>query len=583
MKIKYILPAILCASGLWSVQAQNDEKEIKREMLLEKEYVPTIMKASRINTVPETREPQVRKPRLEFSNYALPMSLSPRINMLESLPLFTNVTESDKRGYANLGIGSNLNIDGDLGYQILNTDKDALGVYFSHRSANEKLLYLQEKRKQKMAFNDTWGGIAYSHKFNTFRLFTDLKYTHSAFNYYGYGQTLMPDTLINFDINKKQTNGIVDFSLGAATLGEDDLNCLVRLSFYNYNQKYATTQELDGPGELSGKFDWDFNYRFSGENKYGIRGYMQVFSYDIDQPEYGTYYTGYKSHTRLALNPYISFNDVSWKAHLGLKTFFTFKYGKAFVFAPDLAFSVFPTANSELYLTADGGITSNSNYAMYRINRYTTPQNRVLDTRTNLDGQFGFKMNVNGSIWFDLFTGYRIDRDAFFFRPEAPHAPVPISTSIAENVAVADTMHANLFKLGLHTKYQYQDMLELGIRMQYNVWDVDNFDYTGDLKSKAWNMPAFECDLTAGYEFGFPLRLDLLYHLETGRTAYLKAVERTEKMKNINDLNLTASYSVNEYLSVYAKCNNILMQKYDLWYGYRTQGSHIMLGATLKF
>lgn len=582
MKLQYILPVVLTTFGLWTAQAQDSDKNLNREMLLEKDYVPTIMKASRINNLPEIREPQIRKPQVEYSNYALPLSLAPRLQVLDAVPLFTQVAESDKKGYANFGIATNINIDGDLGYQILNTPKNQLGIYLSHRSSNSDVTYLQEDEKQKMKLNDTWGAVSFAHKLNEFNLFTGFKYTHSGFNYYGHNKPF--ETPIDLDKDVNQSNNIVDFNLGLATNGEEEWNFTTQFSYYYFKQKYATSEEMDGPAESSGKFDFDVNYRFSEEHKYGLKGFIQGFSYNADQPDNGVYYNGYKGHGRIGFSPYLSFSDVSWKAHIGFKTFITFNYGKTFAFAPDLAFSIYPTKDSELYLRADGGLTSNSNYAVYRINRYAAPENRINDTRTNLDGTFGYKMNIKGNLWFDLYAGYRIDRDAYFFRYAQPNTAF-LNTAIAGNVAAADRMDANVFKVGIQVKYQYQNDFDFGIKLQHNTWDVDNYDYQGSIKSKAWNRPDLEADLTAGYHFWFPLRLDLLYHIEAGRTTLLEnqGVEQSLKMKDINDLNLTATYAVNSYLSVYGKFNNILSQDYDLWYGYPAQKANFMVGVTVKF
>lgn len=54
-------------------------------------------------------------------------------------------------------------------------------------------------------------------------------------------------------------------------------------------------------------------------------------------------------------------------------------------------------------------------------------------------------------------------------------------------------------------------------------------------------------------------------------------------MDDIHDLNLSAAFQVNDLISIHAKANNILGQKYDLWYGYPAQGFNFMGGFTFKF
>ena len=55
------------------------------------------------------------------------------------------------------------------------------------------------------------------------------------------------------------------------------------------------------------------------------------------------------------------------------------------------------------------------------------------------------------------------------------------------------------------------------------------------------------------------------------------------KMNNINELNLTGSYTFNDIFGVYAKLNNILFQEYELYYGYPMQKFSAMVGVNINF
>ncbi len=585
MKIISIISGIFMGC-LITLQAQTNSADtlLKREMLLEKEYAPTVKEASRINYLPEVKDIKTSKSVVEYSNYALPFQVQPQIIPLKAEDFFTQTQDSPYKGYVTAGIGMGWNIDANLGYRILNTEKDKLDIYASNRSTNAKVPYVQTDEHTKMKLNDTWGAATYSHKFNLFSVFGGLKYTYSSFNYYGYPIT--PEgiigTLPTVDKNVCQVNNMIDVNLGMTSQDQGDLNYLVKFNYINFKQKYATSKELEGPKESIGKADWDINWLFSGDNKLGIAGYLQGISYAYSQPEGAKYYSGYNSYGQLSLNPYIRFDNDVWKARIGAKFHFNFDHGDPFSLAPDLAFSLFPSSNSELYLTASGGVFTNSNYAIFHENRYTTPQNRVIDSQTKIDAVLGYKMNVQDNLWFNIFAGYKMDKDAHFFRPVYPYN-IALNSTIAENVALADTMNANLFKVGIHAKYQYQDIFEIGLKAQYNAWDVDDFNrpVTSSYSSKAWNKPVFEWDFTAMYQFTFPLRLDLIYHLESGRDALVN--DQVRGIKNINEVNLTGTYTFNKAFSIYLKMNNFLSQHYDLWYGYPAEGANLMAGASFKF
>ena len=72
----------------------------------------------------------------------------------------TQMDYNKRRGYFNFGAGTYLNINGDLGYHILSTEKDKLNIWYSHRSTNGKVKYIQmDDEKVKAKLNDNLGGI----------------------------------------------------------------------------------------------------------------------------------------------------------------------------------------------------------------------------------------------------------------------------------------------------------------------------------------------------------------------------------------------------------------------------------------
>ena len=54
-------------------------------------------------------------------------------------------------------------------------------------------------------------------------------------------------------------------------------------------------------------------------------------------------------------------------------------------------------------------------------------------------------------------------------------------------------------------------------------------------------------------------------------------------MNNINELSLTATYTLNDTFGFYAKVNNLLSQKYELYYGYPMQRLSAQVGVNINF
>ena len=147
---------------------------------------------------------------------------------------------------------------------------------------------------------------------------------------------------------------------------------------------------------------------------------------------------------------------------------------------------------------------------------------------------------------------------------------------------------AERFKLGGSIRYQYQDKFDLKLKLIYNHWQIieisEEINTLSVSEPIAWNKPVFTGDGNMGFKIPtIPFRVDVAYHLETGRKAWSWSERKPEPMKNIHDVSSSATYTINPSLSAFAKVNNILFQQYDLWYGYPAQGFNVMVGVNWRF
>ena len=88
-------------------------------------------------------------------------------------------------------------------------------------------------------------------------------------------------------------------------------------------------------------------------------------------------------------------------------------------------------------------------------------------------------------------------------------------------------------------------------------------------------------DLKGSLEVSDKLSFHMNYYFAGDRWSYFAGENR--EMENINDLNLGASYNINNAFSFSVKANNMMNQQYDLWYGHPAQGFNLMGGFTFRF
>ena len=554
---QYIIIAFFGCCIQLQAQTTANDTTFQRMMTLEKEYSPIIDKASKINTLPEVREPQAPQARIEYSNYSVPVKIKPEPSNVDAAQYFDDLEKSNQRGYVKAGVSTFIDIDGDAGYQILNNETDELSVWLSHRSSSGKIRSLQTDKRMKFNLNDNTGAFRYSHHFDLYKVFADAKYTYSKFNYYGSNSALMPQSYPD------QVNNIFDANVGIHSKDTDPLDFLLKLNYTHFGQKESLFVNEDGPKENKIKIDFDIYRDFDGDKLVGLAGYSKMNFYSTpNDPSFGSY----KNYSDLNVNPYFRMEGDEWSLRLGFMAHLLAKQSKKFHFSPDVEFFFRPYETGLLYLTAKGAVDDNSNSNIFYENRYVVPEQRILDSYTGFDGTAGFKTSISGMFAMDFFFGYKATQREHFYLPNTNHL---------YDVDYSDT---KVFKIGTNLKYQYEKMFDIGLKATYYNWNVDKSDV------EAWNKPTIESDLTAGFQFQtIPLRIDLNYHLEVGRKSFDTASTTVVDMKNINDLSLTETYIFNDTFSVFARIDNLLAQKYDIWYGYPVEGIRFMGGLSVKF
>jgi len=557
---QYILIAIILGCNI-QMQAQTAVKDtsLQRVLILEREYVPTIDNASKINTLPEIREPQATQAQIEFSIFSTPANFNPEASNVETVHL----ESSAKRGYLKAGVSTFVDIDGDAGYQILNDATDELSIWATHRSSNGNVKSMQTDENLKMKLNDNTGALRYSHNFDSSsKLFADAKYIYSRFNYFGGGTE---------GENLNQINNIFDAGLGYYFKNTLPLNIFLKANFIHFDQEKSSTPDIEGIKENIFKLDFDVNKDLDINKWVGIGGYIRVNSYSIPSEVS-------KNYEILALNPYFKMEEDNWKMRLGAIPHILFNQSKKVFFAPDIEFSFRPLENALLYLTATGEITDNNGKNIFYGNRYISPGTKIEDSYTWLNTTAGFKITLLSVFDMDFYAGYRITEQEHFYDMSSIKLPRVLPDDFYRDY------HTKVFRLGTTLKYQYSKIFDIRIKATYYHWDVDKTGTKYQIL-EAWHKPTFETDLAAGFRFQtIPLRADLAYHLEAGRKMHdFDVANSVFTMKSINDVSLTGTYTLDETFSFFARANNLLNQRYDIWYGYPAQGIRLMGGVSVKF
>lgn len=599
---------LLCATAMLgtttTISAQEDKSKdndtLNREMTLEREFDPTVQDANKVNTLPAVKEPEVTPRPIDYASFTSPADPEKQIATLPAGNIQTAIDYNRRRGYLDFAAGMHRNINGDFGYHILSTEKDKLNFYFSHRSTNGEVDLNQWDCSVDAKLNDNLGGIDYEHEFEKAILKIGAKYRYDQFNYYGYGSdTDDPGPIYDSeppiydltDRDSKQVGQTISASIGIESAENASIGYALDLGYTNFGYKYAFGSAADGPTENTFELGFNLFQDLWNSQSIGISGLFEYFNYAIPEETIGygpvdqriIYDYEFKNHAEGTINPYYRVGGDNWNLKIGGKFMFATGHETKLMGSPDIAFDATVANRTLLYITAGGKLYSNSMHEVSNVCRYIDPTRELEPSRNWLDGVIGIRSGAARGFWFDVFAGYKITDNDLLFTPTRgsyDDGTFPVLRGETD-------IDTKLFYVGANLKYKYQQWFEIGVKGVYNNWSGDYHEelFDGGPSPEidhVWGKPEFELDANLTLRPIEKLAIDVAYHLETGR--YMNVIgSDDEKMDNINELNLRASYDFNRTFGLYAQVNNLLNQGYDIFYGYPAQGITVMGGISLRF
>jgi hypothetical protein len=583
-----VLTVVAVLSGFMTAPALGQE-QLTREMTLEREYDPTVQDANKVNRLPELKEPVVTKRPIDYSPFTAPADPAKEITILPSGNICTEINHNKRRGYLHFGGGMYANLSGDLGYHIVDNDQGTLALFVTHNSTNGNIKFAGEDNlTRKAKLNDNLVRLDFNHLIghSTF-LNLGASYGYTGFNYYGRSFLLSTssvqappteDTLTN------QANQTIRFNFGVSGVSDDKFSYMIGADYRHFNQKYGWTKDADGIREnkFSPKFDLSM-YLGNTDRRVGITGALNYFNYSYPSVYNHNDSTGYKNRLDATVTPYFHINGETWHLGLGANIMLVNGDSTTIFASPNISVEAQIADKTVFYADARGEIRSNGAYGLSRLNRYTDHSMEVRPSRTWLDATLGIRSGIAAGCQIDIFAGYKSTKDALFF---VPASYVNKTMDFASYSTVVRT-DASLLRAGAAIKYAYRSLADFSLKGVYNQWTVesDGRNFTsyapGDVGMKPYGLPKMELNADLTVKPLTPLALTLGYYLGAGR--YTLVLDEEKQMKNLQDLNLSASWNFNGTFGAYLKLNNLLFQKQELVYGYPLQGFNAMAGININF
>ena len=599
-KLLIWMTIILLSGGYFSGYAQepdNNQKEaekqkeqdeqrqrLNREMTLERAYNPIVQDATKVNTLPTVREMDIIKRPIAYSDYVMAILPEKEMNVLPAGAMMTDVAHSIKNGYIHLGGGMLMNFSGDFGYHLLNTQRDKLSFYFSHRSTNGNVKFENDSiPKRKAKLNDNLGGLDYKHRFDPATLSLGGSFGYSTFNYYG-----MPTNLSSgsSDSSTNQGDRFIHVYGGIASNKTNDFGYHIGMDYQNFDQKSALSKDLKGMTENNMGLDLGLSSLINTDQRFGVDLKMNFLTYSEPTPddEIELSDSAFKMRVEGTLNPYYRIESDTWRLLLGLNVALVSQKEETNVFvSPNITLDVPFSTMSVFYAKLGGGIESNSMYEISRYNRYINPVFPPDASRTWADLKLGVRSNATAGLWFDLFAGYKYTEADLLFNPSA----FPWVDNGFNNVSMAFQPITQRIQIGAALKYDYRDIFNFYLKGVYNHYTLRYEDHLSALgfekddEMKAYGKPSFLFDAGVQLIPIKPLSFSLNYNMLSGMYAYDRG--NNVKMSNIHDVSFRTTWEIKDAIGIYAQFNNLLFRRQEMYFGYPLQPFTLMGGFVVSF
>lgn len=541
-----------------SLQAQTQPKDttMNRTVVVEQEYNPDIIDASKVNVLPKVEEPTVSKKEVEYATTFFPATSLP----FDLMRPYTGkeIQPGSNPGYVRAGYGNYGNLDVLANYLFQMSDRDKLNLRFQMDGMDGKMTMPGQEEKWKAYYYRTRANIDYIHQFNKVDFNIAANFGLSNFNFAPQEPGKQKFTSGDFHLGLKSTDENYPLQFKAET------NIMMynrqNNNTYLFNTKLGETQ-IHTKGLVSGAI--------SDEQSINIGLDMRNIIYNEELTE--GLIPIYENRTALGLNPYYELSNDSWRLHVGANVDFSFGSGKAIRVSPDVTAQYVFSDSYVLYAQATGGKMVNDFRRLETISPYALPTNQIKDTYEQFNASAGFKASPYPGLWFNLYGGYQDLKDDFYQIISPYYYQDQTDNSEQHQYLNLGFTNAHNFYAGMKITYEYKDIIALSAAGTYRNWDAKE-DFALLLKPAAeinFNMeihPIKELNVNIGYDY-------------IGR----EKVEGFDKLSAVSNLYAGASYNVFKGVSVYARINNILNKKYQYYLGYPTEGLNFLGGLSFSF
>ena len=563
-KIALLTLALACSFGLF---AQHNE-----EVTIEGTYRPKVNKVDKLLIKPETPQQSFEMPDTKVHllevEHRFPLELEP----------LSAFNFSDKEGFHKpaknflmVGFGSRLSPVFLYKHNSKLTKNLGLGVGLKHYSSWFDMKDYAPSRFMNNALEVGLTGNASNNLLWNGKVF----YKNDVYRYYGVKIADLPVGISIDQAAPRETYNTIGahFGLASTTTRNGEFVHTLGLDYHYLFGK------VDGGGsEHVAQLDYDLEY---ADSWWGKKHHPQKVGLALGVQYGHDEFPGKVGEDRLVFkaNPYFEMKDDFYRLHLGVRldggTKFNTTAGLLSVH-PDVNGSLLVLNNRlEFYAGLSGGRKLVSYRDMMEENPFVAPHLDMEVTTVKLGFEGGLRAHLMNTL--DVHVGVRYrhtQNDPFYVVFDRM-----LSGYLLDNMFEVFYDESRLTSVTADIRWLAFDKLTIDAGATFNNYRMTVLDHP-------LYRPKYEARLKVDYSPMPQLSLFSTFLFQEGRYArnsspYL--LNPSFKLKPMMDLGLGADYRFNDQLAVFVKINNLLHQKYQLYYNYPVNGIEFFAGLKMTF
>ena len=555
MKTKWIISCLLMAMGVYAQQ----DTTLNRVVTVERDFQPVIQSAGKINQRPTILQHDWQLNPVIYSTYSAPLSVGHNISLLQaSETKFT--PQMPLNGILEGGLGYR-NTHFLFDYQIHQKKKHSLNVYANHDA------YWGHDAQAHSKI-----GVDYTRHFSGLDFYANVA---GEMAWWDYAVLTEDDSTVYID-NSILWN--VAANIGVKSTAKQPIQYRIQTGYIALGQMYY----LDHIVKSHLDFKWTNNTHAAGFNAMVKNNFYYESVYIPSDEPFCCFEYVLRNRHALRVEPFYEYTYRNFRLHAGVNLDMNIDpfmgEDKQLSTLNNLGFAPSPNVQMawhtqdnifHVYANVLGsyGTAMRDEELLYNRYDFNWRETEYIAPYTPVDATLGLKLRPAKSLLIDLYGGYAyLGQYATYV--DIYHAPYTPAISIEYLISQQSYQQ---WKVGGALHYHYRDIVELNINGNYYFWNKDKvYDRTN------W-------DLKARLDIHIDSKWSIYSDNYFAGSRWANTTDGDKLIRPIISLNIGGQYAINRWLSVYLQVNDYLNRKDEIFYGYKSQGIHFLLGVKWKF